>query len=157
MFGKEIGEYRGKVWHALPEAEVLSKLSEADLEPVRLGYRAKYLISSAKTIKEQGLPENDEQLRALCGIGPKVAGCVRLFGMGRYDAFPVDVWVARVMHRLYGLEEKDRSGIARFAGEHFGELSGFAQQYLFYYARENVKEDQNEKSQRNLRRAGTFF
>jgi len=64
---------------------------------------------------------------------------VRLFGMGRYDAFPVDVWVARVMHRLYGLEEKDRSGIARFAGEHFGELSGFAQQYLFYYARENVK------------------
>lgn len=139
LFGKEIGEYRGKVWHALPEAEVLSKLSEADLEPVRLGYRAKYLISSAKTIKEQGLPENDEQLQSLCGIGPKVAGCVRLFGMGRYDAFPVDVWVARVMHRLYGLEEKNRSGIARFAGEHFGELSGFAQQYLFYYARENVK------------------
>ncbi len=139
LYGRLIDEYRGRQWYALPEPHVLAQLTEEDLAPVRLGYRAKYLLASAKMVAEQGLPENDEQLQSLCGIGPKVAGCVRLFGMGRYDAFPVDVWVARVMHRLYGLEEKDRSGIARFAGEHFGELSGFAQQYLFYYARENVK------------------
>ena len=68
-------------------------------------------------------------------MGPKVANCILLFGFSRYDSFPVDVWVRRVMNRLYGFDEKDMKGMTRFAEEKFGSLGGFAQQYLFYYIR----------------------
>lgn len=137
LYGKQAGEYRGRVWYNLPEPEVLANLSPKELEPVKLGYRAKYLVSAARTVVAEGLPEDEAQLSSLSGVGPKVAGCIRLFGMSRYDAFPVDVWVARVMNRLYGIDEKDHREMERFARTRFGELGGFAQQYLFYYAREN--------------------
>ena len=69
-------------------------------------------------------------------MGPKVASCISLFGMQDYLSFPIDVWVMKVMHELYGLPEKNKKEMAEFARKKFGELGGFAQQYLFYYMRD---------------------
>ena len=86
-------------------------------------------------VAEKGLPENYEEVSALCGVGPKVANCITLFGLHDLSSFPIDVWVRRVMNEMYGFEEKDVRGMAAFAAERFGELGGIAQQYLFYYIR----------------------
>lgn len=120
----------------IPSPEKLASLSEEDLAPVRLGYRARYLIETARTVCEKGLPGDFEDLSALCGVGPKVANCISLFGMQDHASFPIDVWVMKVMHDLYGLPEKDKKAMAQFAREKFGDLGGFAQQYLFYYMRD---------------------
>lgn len=136
LFGEPAGEYEGRLWYNLPAPEVLASLTAEDLEPVRLGYRARYLIGTAKAVRASGLPETREELEALMGVGPKVANCIQLFGMHQHQAFPVDVWMARVMHRLYGIDEKNHKAMEAYADEHFGALGGFAQQYLFYYIRE---------------------
>lgn len=136
LFGESAGEYRGKKWYNLPEPDVLAGLTVEDLGPVRLGYRAKYLIGTAKAVAENGLPQNEEELLALPGVGPKVANCIELFGMGRMDSFPIDVWVMRVMNEVYGIDESDKKSMTNYARDHFGELGGIAQQYLFYYIRE---------------------
>lgn len=120
----------------IPSPEVLAALTVDDLAPVRLGYRAKYLVETAKTVCENGLPKDFDGLSALCGVGPKVASCIALFGMQDYASFPIDVWVMKVMHDLYGLPEGNKKAMSEFARDHFGELGGFAQQYLFYYMRD---------------------
>ena len=130
-FGEPIGRR-----HDIPSPDILAALTVDDLAPVRLGYRAKYLIETAKTACGNGLPEDFDELSALCGVGPKVASCIALFGMQDYASFPIDVWVMKVMHDLYGLPEGNKKAMAAFAHEHFGELGGFAQQYLFYYMRD---------------------
>ncbi|MPQ43926.1 DNA-3-methyladenine glycosylase family protein [Clostridium tarantellae] len=76
-------------------------------------------------------------LQEFMGIGAKVADCIMLFSMNKYSAFPVDVWVKRAMMHFYGAEDSSLNKIRIFARNRFGEISGFAQQYLFYYAREN--------------------
>ncbi len=124
---------------ALPSPEKLASLTVEDLDPVKLGYRARYLIESAREVCERGLPKNYEEVLALTGVGPKVANCIGLFGLHLEDSFPIDVWVKRVMHELYGFDEDDMKGMQEYASEHFKELSGFAQQYLFYYIREREK------------------
>ena len=129
--------FGSRILYSLPGPEKLASLTVEELAPVKLGYRAGYLIKTAQTVCEKGLPFDEASLRQLCGVGPKVADCISLFGMSRYESFPVDVWVARVMNRLYGLDEGNRNAIAEFAGKKFGSLGGFAQQYLFYYMREN--------------------
>jgi N-glycosylase/DNA lyase len=78
-----------------------------------------------------------EDLLTLQGVGPKVADCVMLFSGTRYDVFPTDVWVKRVMEELYFKKETTIKEIDRFSKSYFGKFAGFAQQYLFYYAREN--------------------
>ena len=78
----------------------------------------------------------------LSGVGPKVADCILLFSdLKRFDVFPIDVWVRRVMNDLY-IKEPDetkvsKSKIEKIADEKFGKLKGLAQQYLFYWRREN--------------------
>ncbi|MBQ7246146.1 MAG: 8-oxoguanine DNA glycosylase [Firmicutes bacterium] len=125
----------GLIPASLPTSKRLASLTEEDLAPVKLGYRARYLIETAKAVEENGLPETMEELSALCGIGPKVANCIGLFGLGKMDSFPIDVWVKRVMARMYGFREEDINGMQSFAEAKFGALGGFAQQYLFYYIR----------------------
>lgn len=139
LLGEEAGEYQGRIWYKLPDPYRLAEAEPADLEPVRLGYRARYLIETARMVCRNGLPSEKEELAKLCGVGPKVAACISLFGMNGYNSFPVDVWVARVMHQLYNLDEKDKTAISDFAERKFGCLGGFAQQYLFYYIRETQK------------------
>ncbi|MGI6177444.1 MAG: DNA glycosylase [Eubacterium sp.] len=120
----------------IPTAEKLAAMSEDDLAPVRLGYRAHYIIETARSVASDGLPETYDELLSLCGVGPKVADCIRLFGLGETGSFPVDVWMKRVMHDMYGFDENDMKGMQTFAEEHYGKDSGFAQQYLYYYIRD---------------------
>lgn len=119
----------------LPTPERLAMSSIEELSSVRLGYRAEYLIKCAGTICEEGLPKNYDELLNLKGVGPKVANCIRLFGLHDLSGFPIDVWIMRAMHALYKIDENDRRGMQQFAEEKFGDLGGIAQQYLFYYAR----------------------
>ena len=72
----------------------------------------------------------------LPGVGPKVSDCALLFAFRKGDAFPVDTWVKRVMEHFYIKEETPVGRIGKIGHELFGSLAGYAQQYLFYYARE---------------------
>lgn len=135
-FGKYAGEYKDKKYYSIPGPDVLSKLTVSDLGICKLGYRAKYIIETAKEVEEKGIEETFSYLTSLCGVGPKVANCILLFSMKKIESFPIDVWVKRVMNQLYGLDENDVAGMQKYASEHFGEYGGIAQQYLFYYIRE---------------------
>ena len=125
------GEY-----YTFPSAEVLARLEPEDLAPVRLGYRARYITETARQIMEWGYPKGEADILKFTGVGPKVASCIALFGLGDYASFPVDVWVKRLMNKLYGFKENDVRGMKNFADETFGEMGGIAQQYLFYYIRQ---------------------
>lgn len=131
LFGEKLPD--GK--YSFPKVQDIAKLTVEDLAEVRLGYRAKYIVATAKCISENGLPRNEEELLNLIGIGPKVANCITLFGMAKYHSFPIDVWVKRVMNELYGIPVSDVKAMKKYAEENFGELGGFAQQYLFHYMR----------------------
>lgn len=141
LAGERLEDYDGHAVYALPTVERLASMEADDLAPVRLGYRAPYLIKTARMVAEKGLPENYEEVSALCGVGPKVANCITLFGLHDLSSFPIDVWVRRVMSEMYGFEEKDVRKMAAFAEERFGELGGIAQQYLFYYIRSKKGEN----------------
>ncbi len=142
LAGERLDDFRGEERYALPSAEKLASMEADDLAPVRLGYRAPYLIKTARMVVKNGLPENYEDIMTLSGVGPKVAGCISLFGLHNMSSFPIDVWVRRVMNRMYGFDEKDVKGMAAFAEERFGDLGGIAQQYLFYYIRLTEGEEQ---------------
>ena len=113
----------------------------------RAGFRCRYIEhTSNKYFNEQtdikllsttSLEDARKILKEFTGVGDKVADCVLLFSGCRQDVFPTDVWVKRVMEELYFGRTASLKEINEFAKVHFGELSGFAQQYLFYYAREH--------------------
>lgn len=145
-YGKFIGEYRGKKYYAFPTPEELSQASVEDIRACQTGFRDKYIKSVVDYVNENN--ENvlfyrrlntDECIKELMkfnGVGPKVADCIALFGMQKYDTFPVDVWVKRVMEEFYVEDNLSLPKIRQFALGKFGDSAGFAQQYLFYYARE---------------------
>ena len=134
-FGKPLGEFRGRERYGLPAPETLAGLSREDLADVHLGYRDEYIIKTASQWLEMTEKERKASVIDFPGIGPKVESCIRLFGLHEMEAFPIDVWVARLMNRFYGFEEKDKKGMKAFADKRFGALAGLAQQYLFYYIR----------------------
>ncbi len=140
-YGEYIGETFGREWHAFPEPEVLAAASEEDLAALRLGYRAGYIKAAAERYvsdRDCGhLPETREDILSYRGVGPKVANCIMLFGLRDVGAFPVDTWVKHIMNDMYGFDENDMKGMERFACDKFGELAGYAQQYLFYYYRDS--------------------
>ncbi len=152
-YGNEI-EFRGKVYYTFPTVEALSTATIEDLRALGLGFRDKYIYETTKKIKygevslEKMRKEKDtakirKQLLALSGVGPKVADCILLFStLKRFEVFPIDVWVRRVMNDLY-IHNPDESKvnkkeIEQLAKEKFGKLEGIAQQYLFYWKRENT-------------------
>lgn len=145
-FGKRIPGPDDREYYAFPEPEVLASIEEEDLAECKLGYRARYVVETSRAIAEDkaklyemtsaGYKEAFEFLKSLCGVGPKVANCVLLFSMEKYESFPIDVWVRRLMSILYGTDENNLREIKEYADKRFGELGGFAQQYLFYHARE---------------------
>ncbi len=134
-FGEEAGTYKGKTYYNLPTPDVLASLSSEELDVCKLGYRAKYLISTANEIKYRGIETLEDCIHDLSGVGPKVANCILLFSLARLHRFPIDVWVRKVMHQLYGFDEKDTKAMTAFADRVFGPYAGIAQQYLFYYMR----------------------
>ena len=99
-------------------------------------------VDLEKLRKNPNTQEVRNELLKLSGVGPKVADCILLFSdLKRFDVFPIDVWVRRVMNDLYIKEEDENKvskvKIEKLADEKFGDLKGIAQQYLFYWRREN--------------------
>ena len=140
-FGDAI-EFEGRTLYTFPTPERLASLTEADFAALGVGYRASYIKCAVEMVlsgelNEEMLSQADtatarKELMKVRGVGDKVCDCVLLFSLGKYDLFPSDVWIKRVMAESFG------SGEAKLTGESiFGENSGFAQQYLFYWRREN--------------------
>lgn len=146
-YGEPVYDFNGNIRYAFPRPEVLADVSEEELSECRLGYRARYVTETSKVIAGEtdrlysmtkaSYKEALDYLTGLCGVGPKVANCILLFSMEKYESFPIDVWVRRLMSALYGTDENNLKEIREYSDKKFGRLGGFAQQYLFYYAREN--------------------
>ncbi len=129
-FGEKTGDS-----FSFPSPEVIAKCTVEDLAPLRSGFRAKYIIDAAQKIssgevdiekiKQLPFDEAKQELLKIKGVGEKVAQCSLLYGFGRMEAFPVDVWVKRIVSELYpdGLPECIKG------------TEGIAQQYLFHWRR----------------------
>ena len=160
-YGKFIGEYKGKKYYAFPTPEQLKEVSLEEIKETGASFRSKYIVDTISKVnaaldaKNNGeLTEELEQfdleyikslpvdechkaLQNFMGVGAKVADCIMLFSMSKHSAFPVDVWIKRSMIHFYLAPDVSLNKIRVFGRDKFGELSGMAQQYLFYYAREN--------------------
>lgn len=149
-YGKKV-VFENKNYYLFPTPEELSVASVEDLRNLGLGFRDKRVFETTRKVlnKEIDLErliqiDNSEKIKEellkLDGVGPKVADCIMLFSMQRYDVFPIDVWVRRVMNDLYikceNEEAVSKKEILKLADEKFGNLAGIAQQYLFYWRRE---------------------
>ena len=133
--------------HAFPEAARLALAEEKELRACKLGFRARHLYFAARQIaagdvsleKIAHLPTSvaREELQRLRGVGTKVANCILLFAYHRVEAFPIDVWVERILRRLYfdGKRRVPHEKMRRFAERHFGPYRGYAQQFLFHWIR----------------------
>ncbi len=138
---RELGENKGN-YYAFPTLEKLNQISEQQFRDMGTGYRAKYLVNVCKQLTSVNLEEtflfDDNKLRnwllTLCGVGPKVADCILLFGYHRCTSFPVDTWIEKVYFDIFK-EKKSRIKMSQDLINYFGELSGYAQQYLFFYKR----------------------
>lgn len=131
---------------AFPTAARLAACTEAELRACRMGFRAPYLLATARRVAAGDLDlaglaslplaEARAELMRLDGVGRKIADCVLLFAIGFPRAFPVDVWVAKALRELYfrGRRVAPRKLLA-FSEKHFGPQAGYAQQYLFHYRR----------------------
>ena len=129
----------------LPTWAELAAVGEDELRSSLLGFRARYVRQTAQfladrpgwleTIEQLPYAGAKERLRELPGVGEKIADCVLLFGAGRFEAFPVDVWIIKAMAERYGLAGWTPQQIARFGRVHFGSNAGLAQQYLFAWER----------------------
>lgn len=165
-FGRPI-EYKGSTYYTFPTPEEFKKATLEDIQATGASFRSKYIYDTINNIymcelakrgelneeldkvneilekydltKIKNMNDDDchKALQEFMGVGAKVADCIMLFSMEKYSAFPVDVWVKRAMMHFYNAEEGSLNKIRIFARERFGKFSGFAQQYLFYYAREN--------------------
>jgi len=146
-YGKKI-EYKGETYFAFPTPEELSKATMEELRECGVGFRDKYIKEAAKmvakfhidleVISNLSTEECKKELIKIKGVGSKVADCVMLFSMEKADAFPVDVWIKRIMENLYIKQEVTLKEIEKYAKERFGEYAGIAQQYLFVYAKDNM-------------------
>lgn len=126
--------------YTFPSAQKIAQLTVEDLAPLRAGFRARYILDAAKKVSSgeivlenlRTMPYDEAKavLRTICGVGDKVANCVLLFGLGHIDAFPVDVWIKKVM------ASKFPNGLPECADGH----KGIIQQYLFYYYRAHAEE-----------------
>jgi N-glycosylase/DNA lyase len=150
---------------SFPRPEALAGLEAGALKETALGYRCRYLVASARMVAagEVELPalrraaynQALEALLALPGIGRKVGDCILVFSMDQPEAFPVDVWVRRVLHELYpaaisrylpdfrsrgnkSLSAREYAAITQFAWTRWGKLAGYAQQYLFHTRRSGL-------------------
>jgi N-glycosylase/DNA lyase len=145
--------FEEKTYYTFPKPGLISCRGDDGLTTCRLGYRQPYVFGTSCTVTDEQkweenirkLPyeEGRKELMKLHGVGPKAADCILLFAFQKYEAFPVDVWIRRIMqqHYLPGLTSgspltgREYDVIRRFARKHFGEYCGYAQEYL-YAARE---------------------
>ena len=142
-YGEKIeGEY-----YAFPKAEILAEKRPEELAFLKAGYRDSYIIDASQKIADgkidreiifnAPIEEARNEISKIKGVGPKVADCILLFSAARGEVFPTDVWMKKVLTQLYGFENLTPKAINEFAKENFGNLAGYAQQYLFYSMRES--------------------
>ncbi len=131
-------------YFAFPTLQALKEVTKSDFEKFGCGYRSQYLVDTIANLsfeKLENLKNSDDriakaELLGMKGVGEKVADCIMLFGLSRKKVFPVDVWMSRVCDDYFDLKGKSRPQKSKLMCEKFGNLSGYAQQYLFYYKRE---------------------
>ena len=130
--------------YGFPSPEVLRRADPGELRALGVGYRDRYLAETAALFADGLIPENTDNLTyeethalltRLPGVGDKVADCVQLFGCGQTEAFPVDVWVARLCRAVFRREESDRKKLGREMRKLLGQDAGLLQQFLFHAAR----------------------
>lgn len=137
--------YKGYEYRAFPTARAMAEKNTDYYESQGLGYRAKYIAQTAKAVYGgwdlDGLcslstEEARKELLSLSGVGPKVADCILLFAYAKTDTFPVDTWIEKVYYDYFDGKTLPAKKISHYFIERFGNLAGYAQQYLFYYKRE---------------------
>ena len=146
-FGQPVAAPPGRpAIHAFPSCETVAKASEAALRECKMGFRAPYVLATARILaakeidlthlSRMPLAEARACLMELPGVGRKIADCVLLFGFGFDQAFPVDVWILKALRQLYFPRRRVKPArILRFTETYFGPHAGHAQQYLFHYMR----------------------
>lgn len=146
-YGKFICEDENRKYYSFPTVEELSNATVEDLrEFAKVGFRDKRIFDTVNMILNDKIDLNSfesletdvlrEELLKFSGVGNKVADCIMLFSYKRGEVFPVDVWIKRVMEELFIKQETPVKKIAKEADRIFGKYAGYAQQYLFYYGRE---------------------
>ena len=150
-YGTEI-EWNGEKYYTFPTPKQLRKATVEDLRSLGTGFRDIRIYETTQKVLSGEFNLNEiqnkdtlsarEELLTLSGVGPKVADCILLFStLKRFDVFPIDVWVRRVMNELYIKNEDEtkvsKNEISKIAKKKFGNLEGLAQQYLFYWKRES--------------------
>jgi N-glycosylase/DNA lyase len=155
-FGSQHAIYGTHVY-AFPSAARLAQSTEPGLRDCALGYRANNLLATAKCVASgeadleswRKLPDAElrERLCELPGVGVKVANCVMLFAYERLRAFPIDVWIERVLKQQYFPRRRKISAqqLRAFCDEYFGQHGGYAQQYLFHHARTGAGRGKTKK------------
>lgn len=142
--------WNGNTYYTFPTPSALSKASIEDLRGLGLGFRDKRVYETTQCVlngdfdiekvgKIADINELKEKLLTLSGVGEKVADCIMLFSLKRFEVFPIDVWVRRVMNELYIKNEDEtkvsKAELQKLAKEKYNKLAGIAQQYLFYWKR----------------------
>ena len=165
-FGPLVGRIGATDLHAYPSPERLAALTAADLRAGGLGWRAETLLATARLVASgqvnlHAIRTLDDAaalaaLRALPGVGPKVANCVLLFAYERLTAFPIDVWIERVLRETYFQRERNvtASRLREFSATYFGPFGGYAQQYLFHHARKGGKKKTRQGPAKNVTGGG---
>lgn len=126
----------GKTHYSFPNAQRIAEAGESGMAELRTGFRAKYIYDAAQKVADgridldapygMSYADGAKYLQEIKGVGLKVASCVLLFSYRKYDAFPVDVWVKRILEKYYD---------GKVGAEYFGMYAGLCQQYLFYFER----------------------
>jgi N-glycosylase/DNA lyase len=159
-FGKKLS-FEGKDFYTFPKPDKLSQICQIDLRNCGLGFRTKRVLETAKLINSEELSLEElknldyqkarQKLLCLPGVGYKVADCVLLFSLEKLDAFPIDVWIKRIITRFYAdhfdssfikrvsskgsITPKEYETISSFGRDYFGKYVGYAQEYLFHFLR----------------------
>lgn len=145
--GEDMGGY-----HAFPTPEAIASQDAEFFKRIGAGYRAEYIVDTARRIRDgydinlYDVPSDEarKRLLSLKGIGDKVADCILLFAYRKGDVFPVDTWVKKIYADIVDDREKNPKIMAKTLREKFGDLAGYAQQYLFYYYRNNFVKEKSE-------------
>ncbi len=139
-YGENCGDY-----YAFPTLNSLAKAPKQFFTDIKCGYRDEYLFNTVQAIYKgfnissvhnMSATSANKYLCGLCGVGPKVADCILLYGYHKTNVFPTDTWIKKAYHDFYPGENKSATQIRDYFVEMFGDLSGYAQQYLFYAKRE---------------------
>ena len=159
-FGEKVA-FEKNDYYTFPLPQKLSNATITELRDCGLGYRAKYVSETSKKIQQEtfdleslkklSYKQAKEELLTLPGVGPKVADCILLFSQEKLEAFPVDVWIKRIMLKHYAqyfpesfIQKASNQGspslksyetINAFGRNYFGKYAGYAQEYLFHYER----------------------